>query len=92
MSDVGEFMGRQIIKGKVQPWQPVHVGDDTGISIWNRYFTWRRSIYTGESIDFPKLVDPKDTLAGMAGDDYVHTIDNAVDYSECNVVEGGHNE
>lgn len=92
MDDVGEFMGRQILNGELTTKLPLKVNGHQGIGITNRYFTWRHTNHTGEAVDFPRMVDPKKALTNMVDNNYVHTIDNEVDYSDCNVIDGGRNE
>lgn len=92
MYDVAEFMGRQMADGELKDWQPMQVGGHAAIAVGNRYFAWKNSKYAGEAVEFARAVDPKGVLANMAGDNFVHTIDNDVDYTECTVVDGGRNE
>lgn len=48
----------------------------------NRYFSSRRLNGTATCVAFPPLVDPKGILAGLAGDDLVHSDENQVYYYE----------
>lgn len=92
MYDVAEFMGRQVTEGDLKDWQPTQVSGHAAITVGNRYFSWKNSKHVGDSVEFTRAVDPKGVLAKMAGDNFVHTIDNDVDYSECSVIDGGRNE
>ncbi|KZP32486.1 hypothetical protein FIBSPDRAFT_944041 [Athelia psychrophila] len=58
----------------------------------NKAYSPHNLKYAGETVEFPRSVDPKGVLANMAGDNFVHIIDNEVDYTECSVIDGGRNE
>lgn len=89
---VAEFLGRQLVEGDLNDWVPTHVESHVGVQAGNRYFQWKNSPNAGEAVEFQPMVDPRGVLARMAGENFVHTIDNEVEYRDCIVGEQGSNQ
>lgn len=71
---------------------PTNVDSHVGIQSGNRYFQWKNSPNAGEAVEFQPMVDPRGVLARMAGENFVHTIDNEVEYMECHIDKHGSNQ
>lgn len=84
-------MGCQVVEGDLNDWVPMHVESHVGIQAGNRYFQWENSLSAGKAVEFQPMVDPRGVLARMAGENFVHTIDNEVKYKECSISKNGSN-
>lgn len=87
MYSIAKFMSRQVVEGDLNNWVPTHVESHVGVQAGNHYFQWKNSLCAGEPVDFQPMVDPRGVLARMAGENFVHTIDNEVEYRYCRVGE-----
>lgn len=92
MYSITEFMGRQVVEGELNDWVPTHVDSHVSIQAGNHYFQWKNSPNAGEEVEFQPMVDPRGVLARMAGENFVHTLENEVEYRDCRVSEQGNNE
>lgn len=90
--DVAEFMGRQVLDGELKDWVPAHVDAHVAVQAGNRYFQWKDSPNAGKAVEFQPFVDPRGVLARMGGENFIHTEDNTVSYTDCHVVDGGRNK
>ncbi|KAK7018721.1 hypothetical protein VNI00_018281 [Paramarasmius palmivorus] len=59
------------------------------IEITNRYFTSKRLANEEDHIGIPLDIDPNGILEGLRGDSLVYTADNAVQYYQRQLVNGG---
>ncbi|RXW13662.1 hypothetical protein EST38_g12192 [Candolleomyces aberdarensis] len=72
----------QFSDGKMEEWKPSSIGMVPSIEADTRYFTKATPGSTLTDIPFSENVDPQGVLAGMKGEDFVHTADNEVVYLE----------
>jgi len=64
----------------MEPWEPSKFGIHEAMDANARYFMHARVAGTAERVPFDVLTDPEGALAAMVSDDFVHTIDNDVQY------------
>lgn len=84
---IAEHLGRHLPNDAAPLWkvQKYH-GMDT-IHGSNRYLTWKGASEVAASIPFAPHVDPFQTLSEIAGDKYIHTEENHVEYMVCSGLE-----
>ena len=87
MNEIYGHFDRQFSEGVLDSWVRSPVDDDSDfpcLNLSNRYFTPAKEAHGLEATPFPKGVDPRGILEGMARGDglttHIHTEDNLVQY------------
>ncbi|KAI0336905.1 hypothetical protein BDW22DRAFT_1302684, partial [Trametopsis cervina] len=79
--EIHSYLSDTLPDGSLQPWTPMKDEDCICLEFSNRYFTLGGNMTDGESIPFPKAVDPNGVL-GRYAPELKHTDDNEVLYFE----------
>jgi hypothetical protein len=66
--------------GKLDDWDPTFLSDDVGITASNRYFQHREETQPEDVISLDPEIDPNHVLSKAASGDYLHTVNNRVEY------------
>ncbi|KAJ2914455.1 hypothetical protein MD484_g5957, partial [Candolleomyces efflorescens] len=69
-------------EGALEPWQPSMFEGKAAIEANTRYFTQASHAQASDAVDFAPYVDSNGQLKAVMEGEYVHTIDNRVDYME----------
>jgi len=64
----------------MDPWQRSAYKDYPALDATTRYFTNTRIAGSTEQVPFDALTDPEGVLADMVNEDFVHTVNNDVQY------------
>ncbi|KAF9455479.1 hypothetical protein BDZ94DRAFT_1327548 [Collybia nuda] len=80
MLEVFQMISASMPEGYLQPWSPTQLNNHYQINAHSRYFTSEKEAKNLDAIPFSSLVDPTGVLGRMASRDFVHTIDNEVQY------------
>lgn len=65
---------------KLHPLEPLSINGARALACHTRYFNARRYCQSAVSLPFGPWVDPNDDLKRIAGNSYIHTEDNVVQY------------
>ena len=68
--------------GKLDDWEPTFLSDDVGITASNRYFQHREETQPEDVISLDPEIDPHHVLSEAASGNYLHTVNNRVEYYE----------
>ena len=68
--------------GKLDDWEPTFLSDNVGITASNRYFQHREETQPEDVISLDPEIDPHHVLSEAASGNYLHTINNRVEYYE----------
>ena len=83
-------MLNQFKEGELEPWQPSTFEGNPAIEVNTRYLTPAGHATPADIVDFALGVDPRGELRSIMQGEYVHTMDNKVDYMERTAsTEGG---
>ncbi|PPQ82306.1 hypothetical protein CVT24_001620 [Panaeolus cyanescens] len=66
----------------LHPWKPDSFNSFPAINATTRYFTPTRMAASSSSVPFASYVDPDGRLKQAMGSDFIHTVENRVDYYE----------
>ena len=68
--------------GQLDIWAPSFIHSEPGISASNRYFQHALDTIPDDIVPLDENIDPSHILAAAAEDQFVHTINNCVEYYE----------
>jgi hypothetical protein len=75
-------MLNQFKEGTLEPWQPSAFEGHPAIEANTRYFTPAAHSAAADIVEFAPYVDPNGELRALMESEYVHTVDNRVDFME----------
>ena len=68
--------------GKLNDWEPTFLSDDVGITASSHYFQHWEETQPKDMISLDPEIDPNHVLSKAASGNYLHTINNRVEYYE----------
>ena len=68
--------------GKLDDWEPTFLSDDVGITASNHYFQHQEEMQPKDVISLDPEIDPHHVLSEAASGNYLHTVNNLVEYYE----------
>lgn len=80
IANIVAFMGENLERGDIESWKADRFRTWHAMELGNRYFVLQNSEGDMTPTPFEEGVDPDGKLAQMAGDKWVHTEDNKVQY------------
>ena len=67
---------------KLNDWEPTFLSDNVGITASNRYFQHQEETQPKDVISLDPEIDPHHVLSEAASDNYLHIVNNRVEYYE----------
>lgn len=86
---IAEHLGRHLPNDSAPSCKVQKYHGQDAIHGSNHYLTWKAAAGAGVSIPFAPQVDPFQTLHKIAGNKYIHTEENHVEYMVCSELESG---
>ncbi|KDR70302.1 hypothetical protein GALMADRAFT_76349, partial [Galerina marginata CBS 339.88] len=84
VQEIHQIFGRNLPQGALEDWNSTTFEGYMAIDMNNRFFTIRKQATIEEIVPFSSVVDPHGILEGAISKDnqFVHTIENKVEYYE----------
>ena len=89
IANIAAFMGENLERGDIESWKADRFRTWHAMELGNRYFVLQNSKGDMTTTPFEEGVDPEGKLAQMAGDKWVHTEDNKVQYFRLGAKDDG---
>ncbi|KAF7972076.1 hypothetical protein HWV62_19153 [Athelia sp. TMB] len=89
LANIAIFMGENMERGDIESWKTERFRTWQALDISNRFFVMQNGEGDMSSVPFADGVDPDGVLATMAGEKWVHTEDNQVQYFRLNSKSDG---
>ena len=89
LANIAIFMGESMERGDIESWRCDRFRTWQALDFSNRFFVMQNSEGDMLSVPFMDGVDPDSVLATMAGEKWVHTEDNQVQYFRLNTRSDG---
>lgn len=80
--DIQHIFERSLPHNTMDAWVPSYYETFQALDMGNRYFTDRRDINSDDPISFGTEIDPHNILTNALSNEFVHLLENKVDYYE----------